>query len=227
MYTLLKKRSYEEGGRPRVVLILPFTERKPFKKINNKHINRYIHLHFNTSLFKMGGTTSKIVDDLLEDTNFDPDEIERLRKRFMKLDRDSSGSIDKSEFMSIPGVSSNPLATRIMEVFDTDNSGDVDFQEFITGLSIFSSRGSKDEKLNFAFKIYDIDKDGYISNGELFIVLKIMVGNNLDDDQLQQIVDRTIVENDLDNDGKLSFEEFKNAIETTEVAKSLTLQYNV
>ena len=175
----------------------------------------------------MGGTTSKIVDDLLEDTNFDRDEIERLRKRFMKLDRDSSGSIDKNEFMSIPGVSSNPLATRIMEVFDTDNSGDVDFQEFITGLSIFSGRGSKDEKLNFAFKIYDIDKDGYISNGELFIVLKIMVGNNLDDDQLQQIVDRTIVENDKDNDGKLSFEEFKNAIETTEVAKSLTLQYDV
>ena len=60
-----------------------------------------------------------------------------------------------------------------------------------------------------------------------FIVLKIMVGNNLDDDQSQQIVDRTIVRNDKVNDGKLSFEEFKNAIETTEVAKSLTLQYNV
>ena len=60
-----------------------------------------------------------------------------------------------------------------------------------------------------------------------FIVLKIMEGNNLDDDQLQQIVDRTIVGNDKDNDGKLSFEEFENAIETTEVAKSLTLQYNV
>lgn len=175
----------------------------------------------------MGGTTSKIVDSLLEDTNFDRDEIERLRKRFMKLDRDSSGSIDKNEFMSIPGVSSNPLAARIMEVFDTDNSGDVDFQEFITGLSIFSGRGSKDEKLNFAFKIYDIDKDGYISNGELFIVLKIMVGTNLDDDQLQQIVDRTIMENDKDCDGRLSFEEFKSAIETTEVAKSLTLQYDV
>ncbi|CAL9729231.1 calcineurin subunit B [Monosporozyma unispora] len=175
----------------------------------------------------MGGTTSKIVDDLLEDTNFDRDEIERLRKRFMKLDRDSSGSIDKNEFMSIPGVSANPLATRIMEVFDADNSGDVDFQEFITGLSIFSGRGSKDEKLNFAFKIYDIDKDGFISNGELYIVLKIMVGNNLDDDQLQQIVDRTIMENDKDGDGKLNFEEFKNAIETTEVAKSLTLQCDI
>ena len=39
----------------------------------------------------MCGITSKIVDDLLEDTNFDPDEMERLRNRFMKLDRDSSG----------------------------------------------------------------------------------------------------------------------------------------
>ncbi|GAV47564.1 hypothetical protein ZYGR_0H04100 [Zygosaccharomyces rouxii] len=175
----------------------------------------------------MGAAPSKVIDNLLEDTNFDRDEIERLRKRFMKLDRDSSGSIDKNEFMMIPGVSANPLASRIMEVFDADNSGGVDFQEFISGLSIFSGRGGKDEKLKFVFKIYDIDKDGYISNGELFIVLKVMVGNNLDDEQLQQIVDRTVMENDIDGDGLLSFEEFKSAIETTEVAKSLTLQYDI
>lgn len=175
----------------------------------------------------MGASSSKIIDTLLEDTNFNRDEIERLRKRFMKLDQDSNGSIDRDEFMQIPGVASNPLAGRIMEVFDTDNSGDVDFQEFITGLSIFSGRGSKDDKLKFAFKVYDIDNDGYISNGELFVVLKIMVGNNLDDEQLQQIVDRTIMENDMDGDGHLSFEEFKNAIETTEVAKSLTLHLDV
>lgn len=30
-----------------------------------------------------------------------------------------------------------------------------------------------------AFKVYDVDRDGYISNGELFLVLKMMVGNNL------------------------------------------------
>ena len=39
-----------------------------------------------------------------------------------------------------------------------------------------------------AFKVYDMDRDGYISNGELFIVLKMMVGNNLKDQQLQQVV---------------------------------------
>ena len=30
-----------------------------------------------------------------------------------------------------------------------------------------------------AFKVYDMDRDNYISNGELFLVLKMMVGNNL------------------------------------------------
>lgn len=30
-----------------------------------------------------------------------------------------------------------------------------------------------------AFKVYDMDRDNFISNGELFLVLKMMVGNNL------------------------------------------------
>jgi hypothetical protein len=47
-----------------------------------------------------------------------------------------------------------------------------------------------------------------ISNGELFQVLKMMVGSNLNDVQLQQIVDKTILEADLDKDGKISFDEF-------------------
>ena len=59
-----------------------------------------------------------------------------------------------------------------------------------------------------AFKIYDVDKDGFISNGELFQVLKLMVGNNLKDTQLQQIVDKTIIYADKDGDGKVSFDEF-------------------
>jgi len=59
-----------------------------------------------------------------------------------------------------------------------------------------------------AFKIYDIDRDGYISNGELFQVLKMMVGNNLKDGQLQQIVDKTIIYSDKDGDGRISYDEF-------------------
>jgi len=33
-----------------------------------------------------------------------------------------------------------------------------------------------------------MDRDGFISNGELFLVLKMMVGNNLKDQQLQQVL---------------------------------------
>lgn len=99
----------------------------------------------------------------------------------------------------------------------------MDFQEFVSGLSAFSSKGNKEQKLEFAFKVYDIDRDGYISNGELFIVLKMMVGSNLKDQQLQQIVDKTIMEADLDRDGKISFDEFKKMVENTDVSMSMTL----
>lgn len=171
----------------------------------------------------MGAGSSKIIDDLIEGTNFDREDLDRLRKRFMKLDKDKSGTIEKDEFLAIPGVSSNPLATRLMDVFDEDGGGDIDFQEFISALSVFSGKSSKEDKLKFAFKVYDIDRDGYISNGELLIVLKMMVGKNLEDAQLQQIVDKTLMESDKDGDGKLSFEEFKEAVNDTEIAKVMTL----
>lgn len=39
-------------------------------------------------------------------------------------------------------------------------------------------------------------------------MLKMMVGNNLKDAQLQQIVDKTILFADKDEDGRISFDEF-------------------
>ncbi|EGS17445.1 putative calcineurin protein [Thermochaetoides thermophila DSM 1495] len=172
----------------------------------------------------MGNTTSQVLDNIVQGSNFDREEVDRLRKRFMKLDKDSSGTIDREEFLSLPQISSNPLATRMIAIFDEDGGGDVDFQEFVSGLSAFSSKGNKEQKLRFAFKVYDIDRDGYISNGELFIVLKMMVGNNLKDQQLQQIVDKTIMEADQDGDGKISFEEFCRMVESTDLVASMTLE---
>ncbi|KAJ0334790.1 hypothetical protein COL5a_000853 [Colletotrichum fioriniae] len=171
----------------------------------------------------MGNTTSTVLDNIVQGSNFDREEVDRLRKRFMKLDKDNSGTIERDEFLSLPQISSNPLATRMIAIFDEDGGGDVDFQEFVSGLSAFSSKGNKEQKLRFAFKVYDIDRDGYISNGELFIVLKMMVGSNLKDQQLQQIVDKTIMEADLDKDGKISFEEFTKMVENTDVSMSMTL----
>lgn len=45
---------------------------------------------------------------------------------------------------------------------------------------------------------------------ELFVILFLK-----QDQQLQQIVDKTIMEGDLDRDGKLSFEEFAQMVSNT------------
>ncbi|CAD7687517.1 unnamed protein product [Nyctereutes procyonoides] len=156
-------------------------------------------------------------------SHFSQDEIKRLGKRFKKLDLDCSGALSVDEFLSLPELQQNPLVQRVVDVFDTDGDGEVDFREFILGASQFSVRGDEEQKLRFAFSIYDMDKDGYISNGELFQVLKMMVGDNLKDWQLQQLVDKTIIILDRDGDGKISFEEFSAVVGGLEVHKKLVV----
>ena len=77
--------------------------------------------------------------------------------------------------------------------------------------------------LVYICRIYDMDNDGYISNGELFQVLKMMVGSNLKDTQLQQIVDKTILFADKDEDGKINFEEFCEVVGNTDIHKKMVV----
>ena len=75
------------------------------------------------------------------------------------------------------------------------------------------------------FRVYDVDNDGFISNADLYHVLKAMVGSNLNDVQLQQLVDRTIIQGDKDKDGKLSYEEFKEMIKDGELEQKLKIEF--
>ncbi|KAK8758050.1 hypothetical protein V5799_004321 [Amblyomma americanum] len=61
-------------------------------------------------------------------TPVDADEIKRLGKRFKKLDLDNSGSLSIDEFMSLPELQQNPLVQRVIDIFDTDGNGEVDFK---------------------------------------------------------------------------------------------------
>lgn len=51
----------------------------------------------------------------------------------------------------------------------------------------------------------------------------MMVGNNLKDTQLQQIVDKTIVFADKDEDGKISFDEFCSVVGHTDIHKKMVV----
>jgi len=77
-----------------------------------------------------------------------------LGKRFRKLDLDNSGALSVDEFMSLPELQQNPLVQRVIDIFDADGNGEVDFKEFIQGVSQFSVKGDKLSKLRFALNFY-------------------------------------------------------------------------
>ncbi len=55
----------------------------------------------------------------------------------------------------------------------------------------------------------------------------MMVGKNLSDSQLQQIVDKTIVYLDKDQDGRISFEEFRQLVDTRNALADVTTMMTV
>ena len=112
----------------------------------------------------------------------------------------------------------------MIDVIDKNKDGKISFTEFVSGLSSLHSDGPLEDKVKFVFNIYDMDGDGFISNGELFKVLKMMVGTNLKDTELQQLVDRTIIQLDKDFDGMISYPEFCEGIKNINVGENLKLQ---
>ncbi len=93
-------------------------------------------------------------------------------------------------------------------------------------LSPLSTGSPREEKLKctsvicshtvVAFKIYDVDQDGFVSKKDLSQVLKLMVGEHLNESQLSTIVNKTIEDGDEDGDEKLSYKEFSEVFASSE-----------
>lgn len=79
-----------------------------------------------------------------------------------------------------------------------DNSGTIDFEEF---LAMVSQRVDYDEELRNAFCLFDKDGSGYISSSELKAAM-----NNFDENLTDEEIEEMIREADLDGDGEISFE---------------------
>lgn len=90
----------------------------------------------------------------------------------------------------------------------------------------FSFADSLTNKLMFVFKIYDADNDGKISFNDLRSILKMMVGNYIEDVQLDKIATRAFVEVDEDSDGFIEFSEFCKVFSSRDLDEKLRVKFH-
>ena len=89
-------------------------------------------------------------------------------------------------------------------------TGNINFREFLTGLSVFCPTASHAEKLRFSFDIYDKNKDGAIAKSELQEMLEATLlesASGLSKQQVAALIDATFLEADANGDGEISFDE--------------------
>jgi calcium-dependent protein kinase len=136
-------------------------------------------------------------------------EKRRLGKVFKKLDTDGDGKLSPEEL--IEGYSQEMTQAEaviavehIMKSIDVDRNGYVEYTEFIAATMDFKSEEAK-KTLLYAFKAFDQDGSGKISADEI----KQMLGDYSDDTQLWEKIASL---GDVDGDGQIDIEEFKELI---------------
>ncbi|KAL8194982.1 UNVERIFIED_CONTAM: hypothetical protein K2H54_043511 [Gekko kuhli] len=98
-----------------------------------------------------------------------------------------------------------------------NGDGTIDFREYVIGLSVLCNPANTEETIHMAFKLFDLDDDGVISENEFASVVQSSLGlPDLD-------VSKLFKEIDADKTNKLSYEEFKDfALKHPEYAKLFT-----
>ncbi|CAH3119929.1 unnamed protein product [Pocillopora meandrina] len=167
----------------------------------------------------MGNRKTKLkteeLSELMECTHFTQGEIEEWYKGFMKSC--PNGLVSSADFQDMYSDffegDASEFASHVFRTFDSDKSGFIDFKEFMYSLSI-TSRGNLEEKLEWAFKIYDVDGDGYVTKREMEDIIRSVYKMYADSrlgrkETPEQRTARIFEKFDLNKDGKLTIEEFK------------------
>lgn len=125
----------------------------------------------------MGGKGSKPdFKELSKGTKFTTKELQDWFKKFKGDFPD--GKINKAQFIKLyqkmfdtgSDADAAEFCGHVFRQYDKDNNGWIDFKEFVTTLSV-ASRGTTQEKLHWAFELYDVDRSGFLSESEIVEIL--------------------------------------------------------
>jgi calcium-dependent protein kinase len=98
-------------------------------------------------------------------------------------------------------AAANEETERLMKIADTDNSGFIDYSEFLAA-SIDRSKLLRRENLDAAFSAFDKDGSGTITSDEIKAVLGFQ-------DQTSEVWDEVLREVDVDGNGEIDLKEFR------------------
>ncbi|XP_056154611.1 recoverin-like [Lampris incognitus] len=118
---------------------------------------------------KSGAVSNELLEELKLNTRFTESEIAQWYENFQK--ECPTGRITKEEFQSIytkffPDSDAQTYAQHVFRSFDTNDDGTLDFKEYIIAIHM-TSTGKTTTKLEWAFSLFDVDKNGYITKAEV------------------------------------------------------------
>ena len=135
------------------------------------------------------------------------EKLDEYKEAFDMFDKDHSGTISVDEIAKIMKNFGNPLSKdeirEMIKDIDTSGDGELDFDEFVTLMQRQEVVEDDDDEVLRAFQSFDKDQNGYITNTEFRYILT-KLGERFTD----QEVDTLFRECDLDDDGRLNYEEF-------------------